>query len=620
MRVAFGIKAIATLAVALCLVLLVACGGAAPEEPGAAATPEAAATSPTAAPAAQAGAQSPAAASESQQAEEPTATPFATVVPTEPPRVALADTPQLMLQAPEDNPKRGGIMQWAGLSDSPHFDMHQCNTAACAQPQGPFFDNLLRYSPFDGGKEVIPDLAYTWEVSDDGLVYTFHLRDGVLFHDGAELTSEDVKATFDRIIFPPTGMISPRQSIFEAVTEVRTVDPLTVEFVLNAPRSFLPSAVASGWNVIERKKTLEDNNLDLKKLKPGTPEHPGTGPYILNDHQAGEFWKSEKNPNYWNPELPYLDGIQHNHLAYGPATGAALITGRVDYVYGAGADLRDDIRQNYSDTHTVVVYPIPSIGGMFINHESGPLGDARVRRAISIVQDRCAIKVAVAAIREIEVGTWIVPNDPDFGAQYREETLNQKPGYNCPATADDVALAQQLLADAGYPNGEEFPTLDLMVRDINFLVSPMAPMMQAFMKQNLNINSEIRVVHTSVWQEDRDQGNYDLAVNGTPTPLASTPAYWGSWFTTGSGSNWNRGSSNPEFDALVAELIGATDPGRQEELTLRGAAMLEEWSPMALINHFTIIDGFANYLKGHGRANRVTLFNDIRFDTAWLDK
>ena len=96
------------------------------------------------------------------------------------------------------------------------------------------------------------------------------------------------------------------------------------------------------------------------------------------------------------------------------------------------------------------------------------------------------------------------------------------------------------------------------------------------MKQNLNIESEIRVVHTSVWQEDRDQGNFDLAVNGTPTPLASTPAYWSAWFTTGSGSNWNRGSTNPEFDAVVSELIGTTDPARQAELTLQGAALLEE--------------------------------------------
>ena len=206
----FSVKSVVSLAAALLLVFVIACGGTAPAEPQPQAQPAApqaqAQPAATTAPAAQA-------APTERPDEEPTATPFATAVPTVPPAVQ-AETPRLMLKAPEANPKRGGVMQWAGLSDSPHFDMHQCNTAACAQPQGVYFDNLLRYSPFDGGKEVMPDLAYAWEVSDDGLVYTFHLREGVLFHDGAELTSEDVKATFDRIIFPPVGMISPRQSVF----------------------------------------------------------------------------------------------------------------------------------------------------------------------------------------------------------------------------------------------------------------------------------------------------------------------------------------------------------------------------------------------------------------------
>ncbi|MDA1129779.1 MAG: ABC transporter substrate-binding protein, partial [Chloroflexi bacterium] len=516
--------------------------------------------------------------------------------------------------------KYGGILQWAGLSDSPHFDMHQCNTAACAEPQGPFFDNLVRYSPFDGGIELLPDLALSWDISDDGLVYKFHLRDAVKFHDGAALTSDDIKATFDRIIFPQTGMISPRQSLFEAVSEIRVVDPLTVEFVLKAPRSFLPAAIASGWNVIERKQTIDDNNSDLKKLKPGTTEHPGTGPFILEDHQSGEFWKMKRNPNYWNPVLPYLDGIQFNHLPYGPATGAALIAGQVDYVYGAGADLRDDILNKYADTHTVVVYPIPTYGGAFINHEKGPLGDANVRKAISMVMDRCAIKKATAAIREIDIGTWIMANDTAYGPAFREATFDKKPGYRCPVTEEDIDAAQKLLADAGYPNGDGFPTLDLMVRDLNFFAAPMGPMMQAFMKQRLNINSDLRVVHTSVWGEDQARGNYDLAVNGSPTPLASVAPYWSAYFTTGSGANWNFGSSNPEFDSVVSEIFAESDTAKQAALVARGAEILEDWTPMILINHFTIIDGFANYVKGHGRANRVTLFNDIRFDTVWLDK
>jgi len=539
--------------------------------------------------------------------------PTATTAPT---ASAAAAT---LLRAPEPNPKRGGILQWAGLSDSPHFDMHQCDTAACAMPQSPFFDTLLRYSPFDGGKEIVPDLAYKWEVSDDGLTYTFHLRDGVKFHDGATLTSEDVKATFDRIIFPPTGMISPRRGTFEGVTEVKAVDPKTVQFVLKAPRGAFIAAIASGWNVIERKKTLEDNHFDLKKVKPGTIQHPGTGPFILASHQAGEFWKLKRNPDYWNPALPYLDGIQFNQLPYGPATGAALLTGRVDYVYGAGGDLRDDIKAKYAKTHTVVVYPTPSLGSGYINHERAPFGDARVRRAINMVMDRCAIKEAVAAIREIEVGTWVIPNDP-YGPAYREATLGKKPGYSCPTSAADIATAKQLLADAGYPDGRGFPKVDMMVRDLNFFVAPMAPMIQAFMKQRLNIESDIRVVHTSVWQEDQAKGNYTIGINGNPATLPVAADYWKKWFKTGSGGNWNRGASHPEFDALLQQLAGESDPVKVHALVQRGAEILEEWAPMLALMHFTIIDAWPNYVKGHGRAHRQDLFNDNRFDTVWLDK
>ena len=103
-------------------------------------------------------------------------------LPTAPPAPA---PPTPMLQAPERSPKYGGVLRWAGLADAPFFDLHQCDTAACATPLEPMYDTLLRYNPLDGGQTIIPDLAYTWEMSSDGLTYTFHLRDGVKFHDDA---------------------------------------------------------------------------------------------------------------------------------------------------------------------------------------------------------------------------------------------------------------------------------------------------------------------------------------------------------------------------------------------------------------------------------------------------
>src|SRR3954468_24759855 len=114
------------------------------------------------------------------------------------------------------------------------------------------FDNLIRRDPRDSGKTIVPDLAHSWEITKGGRTYTFHLRQGVQFHDGTDFTSADVKATYDRICKPPPGISIPRAALFTSVKEVNALDKYTIEFKLAAPRSvnFMMSAFASGWNVI----------------------------------------------------------------------------------------------------------------------------------------------------------------------------------------------------------------------------------------------------------------------------------------------------------------------------------------------------------------------------------
>ena len=128
------------------------------------------------------------------------------------------------------------------------------------------------------------------------------------FHDGAELTADDVKATFDRIAKPPQGISIPRSILFKAVSEINAKDPYTIEFKLAEPRpkAFIMLAIASGWNVIVRKKTLEENDYNLRKL----PTYPSTGPFRTVRYVENEVRVVEKNPNYWNKGLPYLDGIE----------------------------------------------------------------------------------------------------------------------------------------------------------------------------------------------------------------------------------------------------------------------------------------------------------------------
>jgi ABC-type transport system substrate-binding protein len=126
------------------------------------------------------------------------------------------------------------------------------------------YDNLIRRDPRDSGQTIIPDLAHSWEIAKDGKTYTFFLRQGVKFHDGGELTAEDVKATFQRLLFPPQGFSSPRTPLFAAVETITVRDASTVEFNLreSRPKEFILGAFASGFNVIVRKKTLNQSTRD----------------------------------------------------------------------------------------------------------------------------------------------------------------------------------------------------------------------------------------------------------------------------------------------------------------------------------------------------------------------
>src|SRR6516164_549360 len=116
------------------------------------------------------------------------------------------DGSKFQLAAPEPNPKHGGVLRMGILSRLPHFDFHQSGTIGSLGAQACMYDNLIRHDPRDSGKTLIPDLAHSWEIAKDNKTFTFFLRKGVVFSDGADLTADDVKTTFDRIAKPPAGV------------------------------------------------------------------------------------------------------------------------------------------------------------------------------------------------------------------------------------------------------------------------------------------------------------------------------------------------------------------------------------------------------------------------------
>ena len=237
-------------------------------------------------------------------------------------------------------PKSGGTFRAGAHGPPAHFDWYASGTIANHGVQSPMYDALLRRDPRTPDVPVIPDLAYKWDISDDQLTYTFSIREGVKFHDGSDLTAEDIKATYDRIIFPSEELVSLRRPLFPNVAAVSTPDDYTVEFALSEPRALSNMMVAfsTEWNLVSKKETLEEHSGNLRAVD----DHPGTGPFKYvsrNDDQ----WVQEKNVDYWSPDAPYVDRIEHVWLkAWTPENTAALLGNQTDWaMWLAPKDARD---------------------------------------------------------------------------------------------------------------------------------------------------------------------------------------------------------------------------------------------------------------------------------------
>ncbi|MBV9429622.1 MAG: ABC transporter substrate-binding protein [Bradyrhizobiaceae bacterium] len=519
------------------------------------------------------------------------------------------DGSKFQLAAPEPNPKRGGTLHYGITMRPPHFDLHQSGTINSLGAQGCMFDNLIRRDPRDSGKTIIPDLAHSWEIAEDGKTYTFFLRKGVEFHDGAELTSADVKATFDRIAKPPQGISIPRSVLFRAVDEIAAPDKYTVQFKLKEPRSssFMMAAIASGWNGIVRKKTLEDNNYNLRKVL----NIPGTGPFRSVKYVENETWTMEKNPNYWNKGLPYLDGIQfYSLIPFSPELGSAILSNRVDY--GRIVDPVTARKAKSTPGMSTTAFNQSVIQGTWVNNKKKPLDDPRVRRALHLAFDRPVLVDVVKDVAPMQVGGFLYPFS-EFATPRAE--LFKQVGYQEDPTAA-LKEAQALLAAAGH--GDGIKGLDFLVRDVaSFKLWAQA--IQAMLGEGLKVECNLRTVVESVWFDDTANGHFDLAIGAVVSTLLDPSDYFNAWYRTGGPQNYSFWH-NEKFDALLPGIDTEVDPAKRLALVRQAEAIMEQDPPVLPVAWERINDVWWNYVKGHNPTDYFGIYDVVRFDTFWLDK
>ena len=410
---------------------------------------------------------------------------------------------------PDAAAKRGGTLRYGVHTAPAHFDVHQSGTVANIGAQSPMYDTLIRRHPKDG-QTIIPDLAWKWDISPDGKRYTFYLRKGVKFHDGGDLTSEDVKATYDRIAHPPKGIVIPRTPLFSAVSEIVALDSHRIEFRLNEPRprAFMLGAFASGWNIIVRKKTLDETQSNLRQVM----AYPGTGPFKHVSRKDKEVWIMEKNPGYWNKGLPYVDKLEVYHMPpFSAELGAAFLSGKLDYARlldpvswrkakempgVTAAAFNQSVVQACSATQEEAARRSPRAPGHPPRH--GPQRPRRGRQGHRADADR-RLRVSV-------------PRDVDAARRAREEARLPE-GHH----ARPWPEAKKLMQEAGYGSG--IKGLDFLVRESNTF-KLWAVAIQAMLKEHLNIETNLRVVQISQWFDEAAAGNFDLA------SAPSSPRSW----------------------------------------------------------------------------------------------
>lgn len=531
------------------------------------------------------------------------------------PEWANADIPlqndgsKFQMAPPEPNPKKGGVLRYGITNRLPHFDMHQSGTINSLGAQGCMFDNLVRRDPRDSGKTIVPDLAHSWDIAPDGKTYTFFLRQGVQFHDGAELTSDDVKATFDRIRKPPTGVSIPRSILFSAVEEIKTPDKYTVQFVLAQPRpvNFIMSSIASGWNTIVRKQTLEENNYNLRKVA----NIPGTGPFKSVRRVENEVWVMEANKTYWNKGLPLLDGIEfYNLIPFSPELGSAVLSGRVDY-----ARICDPVSARKAKTMqglTAAQFYQSVIQGVWVNTKKPQFKDPRVRRALHLAFDKPTLVDVVKDITPMMVGGFVYPFS-EFATPI--DQLRKMPSYSDDPTAA-IKEAKSLMQAAGYGNG--IKGVDFLVRDVaSFRVWAQA--IQAMLQETLNVECKLRTVVESVWFDDVKSGNFDLAIGAVVSTLLDPSDYFNAWYRTGGPQNYSSWS-NPKFDTLVDQIDVEVDAKKRLALIRQCEAIMEQDPPVLPVAWENINDIYYTYVKGHNPKEYFGIYDVVRFDTFWMDK
>ncbi len=460
--------------------------------------------------------------------------------------------------------------------------------------------------------QAIPGTAARWDVSDDGLVYTFHLRSDAKWSNGDPVTAGDFVFSYQRILSAALGaeygyMLYPLanaeayhtgQITDFAEVGVRALDDRTLRLTLAAPTPYLLSLIAhQAWFPVHPPTVLAHGRIDQRGTRWTRPENfTGNGAFALETWEQNSRIVVAKNPHYWNAAANRLEGVvfyPNDNIA---ADESAFRAGQLHVTY----EVLPDRIAHYRRTAPEQIRVDPFLESYFIrfNTTRPPLDDVRVRRALTRAIDREAIATVLLSGSRLPAYHFTPPDTAGYTAEARVTT--------------DFASARALLAEAGFPGGRGFPTLNLQM-NTDAINAKVLEAVQAMWKRELGIDVTLSNADFRVYLDHMRTLNYDLT-RARWIGDYNDPNTYLDMFITGGGNN-QTGWSNATYDRLIAEAGRTADPAKRFALFQQAEAILLDEVPLA-----PVFFGTRTYLIHPSVKNWVpSLLGIHRYQTVWLE-
>ena len=502
--------------------------------------------------------------------------------------------------------KRGGTLNLRAISTPVAWDTFDARGSSDFHTLGGVMNNLIWPDPYRDGYTLVGDLAESWELSAQGQVITFRLRQGARWHDGTPFTSADVLYNFDRALKPRSPTMTFFLTSFAPIDKVEAPDGSTVRVTLKQPSNAFLRQVATNPFLIYPSSAPFPEKLDQWKQTP-----VGTGPFKFKSITPATKIEVSRNDAYWKPGLPYLDGIVYTVISAADPAAAAIRAGRID---AANLDtsvvdrLTPAVRQEIGFT----AYPLVVSRAQLTFNKKAPLTDQRVRQAIGLAVDRQTILKTWLEDRGTALAPPLIP--PELGGQWGISTdvMKNRPGFRTDKTAD-VAAAKQLLAQAGIDPAKTTIKITGLTSQVQF------PTVVERNLADLGFATKLEVRDPGSGNDILFRGEFDIEAD-LGNPAFDDPAdYLNPWIVTGGSKNYGKWS-DPALDALLADQDKELDFAKRKDLLTRVQQMVLDQSVISPVVIRQSASGHLPWVKNYPTKLPFLFSSFFRWEQVYLDR